>query len=82
MSIRVQCYAGHRGEETPRRFTVGQRQIEVVDVLDLWLSPRHRYFKVRGSDGCVYILCHNPQTSHWTLPLFAPGKPPQDRLSG
>ena len=26
--IRVECWAGHRGEETPRRFTIGERLVE------------------------------------------------------
>ncbi len=54
--VRVECYAGYRSEETPRRFLVGKRGVEVVDVLDRWLSPEHRYFKLRGRDGRVYIL--------------------------
>ena len=33
LEVGVECYAGHRGEETPRRFTLG-RIIEVAEVLD------------------------------------------------
>jgi hypothetical protein len=51
MRIRVECYAGYRGEETPRRFFLGERAVEVREVVDRWLAPDHRYFKVRGSDG-------------------------------
>jgi hypothetical protein len=58
-TIRVECYAGHRGEESPRRFFLGERAIEVVDIVDRWLDPAHRYFKVRGDDGGVYILRHD-----------------------
>ncbi|MBW1751927.1 MAG: hypothetical protein JRJ46_02225, partial [Deltaproteobacteria bacterium] len=46
MRIRVECYAGYRGEETPRRFWLGAKKIEVQDVLDRWMAPDHRYFKV------------------------------------
>ena len=49
--IHVECHAGYRGEETPRRFFLGERTIEVADILDRWLGPVHRYFKVRGDDG-------------------------------
>jgi hypothetical protein len=31
--VAVECYAGYRGEETPRRFSLGARWIEVLDVL-------------------------------------------------
>ncbi len=70
MRIRVECYSGHRGEETPRRFYIGRRCVEVVDELDRWLAPDHRYFKVRGDDGDVYILRHDEPTSMWELSVY------------
>ena len=51
ITIEVECYAGHRGEETPRRFHLGERTIEVTEVLDQWLATDHRYFKLRGKGG-------------------------------
>ena len=60
LSLQVECYAGYRGEETPRRFSIGTRSIEVLDVIDQWLEPDHRYFKVRGDDDGIYILRHDP----------------------
>lgn len=68
--LHVECYAGHRGEETPRRFSLGERAIEVVEVLDRWLAPDHRYFKLRGDDGNLYILRHDVSTLTWELTLF------------
>jgi hypothetical protein len=38
LAIRVECYDGYRGEESPRRFFLNQRQIDVVDILDRWLA--------------------------------------------
>jgi hypothetical protein len=66
-SIQVDCYAGHRGEELPRRFTVGDRQIEVIEVVDAWLAPDHRYFKVTGDDGFTYLLRHDVVADRWEL---------------
>ena len=65
--LRVECYAGHRGEETPRRFHLGERAIEVAQVLDQWLAPDHRYFKVRGHEGGTYLLRHDVVSSRWEL---------------
>ena len=65
MQIRVECYAGHRGEEEPRAFTIGGRRVEVIEIMDRWLSPDHRYFKVRGSDGSLYLLRHDEATGDW-----------------
>ena len=68
--IRVACYAGHRGEEEPRRFWLGERAVAVIEILDRWLSPEHRYFKIRGDDGGTYILRHDTRAERWELTLF------------
>lgn len=66
-AIQVECYAGHRGEEAPRRFTLGERQVEVVEIVDAWLGPDHRYFKVTADDGFTYLLKHDMQECGWYL---------------
>jgi hypothetical protein len=70
LSIRVECYAGQRGEEEPRRFWLGTTPVDVAEVLDRWLAPDHRYFKVRGNDGGTYILRHDAVGDHWELTMF------------
>ena len=67
ITIQVECYAGYRGEETPRRFHLDERCIEIVSVIDRWLVPDHRYFKVEGDDGQCYILRNDVETQHWVL---------------
>lgn len=74
LSLRVESYSGYRGEETPRRFFIGERAVEVVEVVDRWLAPDHRYFKVRGDDGGVYILRCDQGEGRWELILFE-GRP-------
>jgi len=69
--IRVDCYSGHRGEETPRRFWLQSRCVTVCEVMDRWLAPDHRYFKVLGSDGDLYILRHDPHVHQWELTFFS-----------
>lgn len=76
--LRVDCYAGHRGEETPRRFYLGEKAVDVTEVVDRWIAPDHRYFKCLGSDGGVYILRHDTLEDAWELTLFAHGTVPQD----
>lgn len=68
-SVRVECYAGYRGEETPRRFYHHDRRVDVLNVEDRWLSPDHRYFKLRTLDG-TYILRHDTGHDQWDLALF------------
>ena len=73
MRVRVECYSGHRGEETPRRFALGKKTVEVREVADRWLSPDHRYFKVVDDDGSLYILRHDTGSGDWELTLFERG---------
>ena len=68
--VRVKCSSDHRGEEVPGAFLVGDRRIEVVEVLDWWPGRDHRYFKVRGSDGGLYILRHDTPSGEWKITLF------------
>lgn len=70
LEIDVECYAGYRGEEMPRRFSLCERIIEVTDILDGWLAPDHRYFKVRGHDGGCYILRHDVRRGCWELTMY------------
>lgn len=70
MRLRVESYAGYRGEETPRRFFLGQRAVEVAEVIDRWLAPDHSYFKVAGGDGATYILRHDEVAESWELTLY------------
>ncbi len=69
-NLKVECYAGYRGEETPRRFYLGSRLIEVASVVDRWLAPDHRYFKVADAAGNCYILRHGTATQRWALTSF------------
>jgi hypothetical protein len=70
LQIDVECYAGHRGEQTPRTLILADCRIEVADVLDAWLAPDHRYFKLKGQDGNIYIVRHDERRGTWELTMF------------
>jgi hypothetical protein len=72
--IRVECYAGAKADETPRRFTLDERTVEVGEVLDRWYQveskpewPRADYFKVLGADEREYLLKHDLEADKWFL---------------
>ena len=81
MRIKVECYAGYRAEESPRRFFIDQREINVTEIIDRWLDPTHAYFKLRGDDGGIYILRHDLGDDSWAMTLFDSGTQDETRLS-
>ena len=68
--VDVECHAGYRGEETPRRFRLGERQVEITEVVDAWLAPDHRYFKVQDTHSDLYILRHDVTSDRWELTFW------------
>ena len=70
IEIKVECYAGYRGEETPRIIWFESRKIEVKKLLDRWLDPDHRYFKILGDDDGIYIIRHDTNTWVWGLTFY------------
>ena len=72
--ITVECYAGAKADEAPRRFVWTEQPIEVEEVVDRWHQveskpewPRADYFKVRGADQRVYLLKHDLESEEWYL---------------
>ena len=47
------------------------RVIEVVEILDQWFGADHRYCKLKGSDGALYILRFDENRYEWSLTMFA-----------
>jgi hypothetical protein len=70
LAVDVECYAGYRGDETPRRFGLAGARIEIAEVVDRWLAPDHRYFKVLDGDGGLYILRNDVASEQWELTFF------------
>jgi hypothetical protein len=67
MRIQVECYAGYRDAEEPRSFTLGERRFAVIEIIDRWYAPDHRYFKVKSDDGRVFVLRHDANSGEWEL---------------
>ncbi len=71
--IQVITYAGFKGEERPQSFFVGNAQVRVVAVLEMWIEEesisekRRRFFRVLGSDGLHYKLFIDEEEKRWYL---------------
>jgi len=65
--IHVESYSGHRAEERPVSFRVGEEKRVVERVIDQWAGEDHHYFKLLADDRRVYILRYDRFRDEWTL---------------
>lgn len=71
--ISVTAYAGYKGEETPKAFSLEGERIHVVEILERWIEEgihsgqRKRYFKVKGSDGNMYVISYDEKRMKWFM---------------
>ena len=65
----VQCYAGYKGEQRPQRFLLGERWLEVEEILKEWREPTAVFFRVRASDGRIYVLRRGVEAAanNWSI---------------
>jgi len=66
----VECRSESRGRSVPERFGRPGRMRRVVDVLDCWDGEDHRYFRVCGDDGSIYILRQDLADASWRLHYY------------
>jgi hypothetical protein len=58
------------GEQTPRTLILGDRRVAAAEVIDTWLAPDYRYFKLSGEDGDSYIVRHDERSNVRELTMF------------
>jgi hypothetical protein len=73
MTIRVESYAGYRGEQEPIAFWLGERRLEVRAIIDRWFAPEQRWFKVDAGDGNAYVLRYDETSGEWDIAAFTRG---------
>jgi hypothetical protein len=81
LEVAVECETDHHGEEIPVRFYMGERLMEIDEILDRWPDQAHRYFKLRGSDAGIYILRHDMDINRWEMIMFDSGTRSGSKLS-
>lgn len=70
MKIKVESDSGPKGQESPLRFLLGSRTIQVEAVVDRWYGEQASYFRVLGNDENSYILKGPLQDGSWELVSF------------
>lgn len=79
MQVQVETFVDEGGVEKLRRFYLNGRQVEVGENLDQWHGADYRYFKVRGSEGDVYILYLDVLRTQWALTMYQRSQSPDSR---
>jgi hypothetical protein len=76
MKLRVECYSGHKSDQRPIKFWLGDVERFVESIDDQWYGPEALYFRVQADDGNTYVLGHDESTDEWTLESFRSHKSP------
>jgi hypothetical protein len=74
--IQVQFYSGYKAIARPMVFEYQGRRQEVEEILDRWYEggidarrPEINYFKVRTSEGEIFLLRYHSVTDTWSACL-------------
>jgi hypothetical protein len=70
MKIKVESSADPKGQESPTRFTLGNRVVQVEACVDRWYGEQACYFRVLGDDENSYILKGPLEDGTWELVSF------------
>ena len=72
--LRVECYAGYKGDERPVKLQIDEHMVEITEIEDRWYSPGATYFRVLLANGERYVLRREDAQDTWTLEAFrSPG---------
>ena len=65
--VRVECYAGYKGDERPVRLHFGEKGLEILETEDRWYAPGATFFRVLVEGGDRYVLRHEEAQDVWSL---------------
>jgi len=77
-SVTVEAYAGYKGEETPRAFTLDGVRLSVNEILNRWYTETHSCFRVRADDRNRYVLRYHLDERIWELVMQERGMEKQE----
>src|SRR5262245_36448216 len=67
LPIQVEAYSGYKANERPTSFVLDEETYEIASIEDRWQDPEAEYFKVRTTDGKLYLLRYDQRADEWTL---------------
>jgi hypothetical protein len=76
MKLRVECHSGHKANQRPIKFWLGDAVLFVDAIEDQWYGSGTVYFRFRADDGNTYVLGYNETNHEWTLESFRSQRSP------
>ena len=70
MKVKVEYSSDQKAYQSPTRFLLGDRSIEIEQVVDRWHGESTSYLRVLGSDENLYILKGPMEDGFWELVSF------------
>ncbi len=70
MKIRVWCRSSYRADQEPTAVSLGGERLDVLEHLDAWQGPDHRYFKIRVAGDVILIVRNDLDTGDWELTMY------------
>lgn len=67
IEFHVEAYAGYKGEETPRSFTIDATRHVIAEIVRRWYSESHSYFNVKTTGGHRFVLRYDLDHCVWEL---------------
>jgi hypothetical protein len=80
MALRVEDHPGDHGDPEPVALWLGDRRLQVLEVVDRWFAPAMRWFRVHAEDGQLYVLRLDETTRRWELAALTRQVAPVDGL--
>ncbi|MGA2613027.1 MAG: hypothetical protein ABSG38_06210 [Spirochaetia bacterium] len=72
--VQVQTYSGYKADEDPRGFSWQGHSFVIEQIVDRWYQagrdptlPSANYFKVRTTDGNLFIIRRDNDSLEWSL---------------
>ena len=74
--LNVECYNGYKKGEKPNAFVFNNHSYIIDEIIDRWYEgsvyaqrPILNYFKVRTSEGDIFLLRYNPKFDTWAIQI-------------
>ncbi len=72
--IQVECYAGYRGDESPRALVLNGQRRDIEEIVDRWYQAGRDpsvaasdYYRVRTADGSLLLIRLDRDAQAWHL---------------